>query len=103
MVLVILRIVIGGAAGAFQPIAGAIISNSFGANKNKAMSIFNWGIYLGFSASFLCAQIFEGGLAFGWKTSYILSGILGFIMIPFIILLVKVSTFVFWGLVGAIY
>ena len=88
--LVIARIVIGSCSGAFQPIAGAIISSTFGAAAARGMSFFNWGIYLGFATSFLLAQVFENSL-WGWKTSYILTGVGGMILAPICFIFVKVS------------
>ena len=54
--------------------SGAIISTSFVSFRSKAMSIFNWGIYLGFAASF--------GIAINtnqdtWIYGYIITGVLG--------------------------
>jgi len=88
--LVILRILIGAAEGAFQPISGAIIATTFGAAASRGMAIFNWGIYLGFSMAFGVAQLFENNETFGWKASYVLTGALGLLMVPAMLFLVKV-------------
>lgn len=90
--LVAMRILIGAAEGAFQPIAGAVISNTFGELASRGMAIFNWGIYLGFASSFLLAQIFENVEPFGWRISYVLTGVVGVILVPAVLFLVKVNT-----------
>ena len=55
------------------------------------MSIFNWGIYIGYASSFLVAQIFTEDVLLGWRTSYILTGAIGLVMVPGLLYFVKVK------------
>ena len=82
-VLCILRIIIGTFSGAIQPVSGAIISTSFVSFRSKAMSIFNWGIYLGFAASFGIAFITDQET---WIYGYIVTGLSGLLVAVLLVL-----------------
>jgi len=90
--LVILRCIIGACEGAFQPITGAIISSNFGSASSRGMSIFNWGIYLGYSLAYQFSKLFEVEhiCGFDWRVAYMISGGVGVVIVPGMLLLVKV-------------
>ena len=78
-----MRIIGGFFSGAIQPVSGAIIANSFVSFRSKAMSIFNWGIYLGFAASFGIAVITDQET---WIYGYIITGVSGLLVTLFLVL-----------------
>ena len=84
-----MRIVIGTFSGAIQPVSGAIISTSFVSFRSKAMSIFNWGIYLGFAASFGIAFITNQDT---WIYGYIFTGLFG-TLVAFLLVLPAIQEY----------
>ena len=93
--LVVLRCLIGTAEGAFQPITGAIISSNFGSASARGMSVFNWGIYIGLSLSFLLSKLFEVEEIFGldWRGAYKITGAFGLIVAPGMLFFVQVKVY----------
>lgn len=86
--LAVLRFGLGIGQAGCNPIAAGIIADYFSAElRGSALSVYNWGIYVGYSLSFaIGSQIMK---ALDWRWVYIICGIPGFIVAPLLIFTIK--------------
>lgn len=86
--LALFRFGLGLGQGGCNPIAASIIADFFSAElRGSALSIYNWGIYTGYSLSFaIGSQILK---ALDWRWVYYICSIPGFVVSFFIIFTIK--------------
>ena len=91
--ITLFRCIIGTFEGAFQPITGAIIASNFGSATSKGMSIFNWGMYIGYGLSYQFSKSFQVDHIFGldWRAAYVITGAVGLFIVPGMLRFVEVE------------
>ncbi|KJE91576.1 MFS family protein [Capsaspora owczarzaki ATCC 30864] len=76
--LVLCRVGVAIAMAACAPFAASILADRFVQNRSAAMSVFYWGIYFGYSASYAVGNLLSEPI--GWRWSFVVAGSPGLIL-----------------------
>ncbi|XP_039268574.2 protein spinster homolog 1-like [Styela clava] len=90
--LLTLRFLFGAGESACTPLASSLVADWFPArSRGRGMSIYNWGIYLGYGLAFAVGNYMTDAdiLDSGWRSGYVVTGIAGFVMAVVIIIAIQ--------------
>ena len=77
-----------------RPISGGLIADAFSPSaRGLANGIFSWGVYFGYGLAYVIGINLTAAdvLGFGWRASYVIPAIPGFLIAVLLFLTVKVS------------
>nr|XP_002127145.1 uncharacterized protein LOC100183908 [Ciona intestinalis] len=90
--LIIFRLGFAAGEAGCAPLSASIIADKFSkSSRALAMSVFNWGIYLGYGSAFAVGNyVTEANImGKGWRWSYYLTAIPGFIMMVIVFITIR--------------
>ena len=90
--LVILRVGIAAGEAVCRPISGGLIADAFSPTaRGLANGIFSWGVYFGYGLAYVIGinLTAEDVLGYGWRASYVISALPGFIIAVLLFITVK--------------
>jgi len=90
--LVILRVGIAAGEAVCRPISGGLIADAFSPSaRGLANGIFSWGVYFGYGLAYVIGINLTAAdvLGFGWRASYVIPAIPGFLIAVLLFLTVK--------------
>ena len=91
--LVVLRVGIAAGEAVCRPISGGLIADVFSPNARAlANGVFSWGVYFGYGLAYVIGINLTAAdvLGFGWRASYVIPAIPGFLIAVLLFITVKV-------------